>query len=89
MVAGGSLFLAPVDGVIAAVNASATVCGLPVRDRSSLLNVPAYILFPTSLVCVVLRLLGKPGQRHRGFDRLDDWIMIANAVGHSIGFEAG
>ena len=65
----------------ATTNASATVCGLPMRDRSAPLTLPVYIMFAISLVCVFLRLLAKPGQRNNGFDRLDDWIMVANAVG--------
>jgi hypothetical protein len=73
--------------ITAATNASATLCELPMRDRSGPINFSIYILFPASVLCVVLRLLGQPKQKRGGFDRLDDWIILANAVSLPNGLE--
>ena len=63
-----------------AVNSSSTLCGLPMRDRSSILTLSAYILGPITLVCIALRLLQRPERRIRWLDKMDDWIMVVNAV---------
>lgn len=64
-----------------AQNITANDCGVVNREQPPALKITSISLGTCALVCVVLRLLERPVKRQIWRERIDDLVMLVNAVG--------
>jgi hypothetical protein len=66
--------------LFATTNATASACQISPRQFGGRLDIAALATTPVAVLCIIMRLLGRPAARHKVLDPLDDAMMIINAA---------
>ncbi|OIW26698.1 hypothetical protein CONLIGDRAFT_646848 [Coniochaeta ligniaria NRRL 30616] len=72
----------PLTFSLGAQNITASDCGVPQRRQRPLLKIISISVGTLALTCVALRLLDRSVRRRTWRERIDDWIMLLNAVSY-------
>ncbi|SPO07274.1 uncharacterized protein DNG_09968 [Cephalotrichum gorgonifer] len=67
------------DG-LATINGTATACGIQPSPQTPALLASTIVLGAVAILCIGVRLLGRPKARSQWLQKADDWMMACNVV---------